>query len=546
MFAPGTLLSNRYRLDCLLGEGGMGSVWRAEDERMRRTVAVKVLKAPAPDESAERAATERRRLLREARAASAVRHPSVVQVLDVVDEGELPFLVMELLEGCSLKEHLDRVGQLDVITACALMTQVASAVGAAHDRGIVHRDLKPENVFLMGAGEVSAATQVKVLDFGIAKVLHRPGSAATADLTREGHLLGSPPYMSPEQAFGEADIDHRTDLWSLGIVLYECLSGVLPTRGENTGQVFKIVTKRGVMPIEEIAPDVPADLAGLLRRLLAQEPADRPGSMREVIDVLARHAPGAARDVRRSLPGAVATQVPPALDSLQGLIVAETALEESRPPSPAPRRRTGALLAAAALLAIVGVVVVEVRPWHGDEAGASHGADTAPARGPEPHTGAAVPEAPGSNERAATSPPPPSPANEVSSPPAGTAQGPSAPSPPVGPAPRPTTTGLAAIAALPSSPPPARKPGESAGAPEREPGLGAGASDPGGSTQSPQAAAPTAIADSPSPPARPPADTAGKSPGEDDEFDSLKTKRPVTPEPKPLSCDALARRETSL
>jgi serine/threonine-protein kinase len=177
---------------------------------------------------------------------------------------------------------------------------VVSAVGAAHALGIVHRDLKPENIFI----EAGPPRMVKVLDFGVAKLTAAEGdAAATAGLTESGALVGTPYYMSPEQAFGERDVDHRTDVWALGLILYRCLSGVLPTRAENVGQVFKSIVARPIRPLAQAAPEVPADVAALVDKMLSRARRHRSGDLHEVTAVLERYTDVRAPEFGAVLPG---------------------------------------------------------------------------------------------------------------------------------------------------------------------------------------------------------------------------------------------------
>jgi serine/threonine-protein kinase len=277
---PGTLVAGRYRLERILGEGGMGVVWAATHVHTRRKVALKMVKHAASE-------AQRVRLLREARASCAVRHPHVREVYDVLETDDgAPIMVMEYLTGESLADRLEREGKLGLPEAAALLLPVVSAVGAAHALGIVHRDLKPENIFL----DEGPPKTTKVLDFGIAKLTASEGeAAATAALTASGTLLGTPYYMSPEQAFGEKDVDHRTDVWALGLILYRCLSGVLPTRADNVGQVFKNIVARPIRPLAEAAPGLPADVAELVERMLSRARKHRPGDLHEVAAVLERY-----------------------------------------------------------------------------------------------------------------------------------------------------------------------------------------------------------------------------------------------------------------
>lgn len=272
-------MAGRYRLDALLGEGGMGVVWSASHVVTKKRVALKILKLDGTSE------TQRRRFIREARASCAVRHPNVREVYDVLEaEAGSPALVMELLEGESLARLLAREGTLTLERASELLLPVVSAVGAAHTAGIVHRDIKPENVFLAEGARAGP----RVLDFGIAKV-REPGADASASLSTEtGTLMGTPAYMSPEQVFGERDVDHRADVWALGLVLYRCLSGVLPTHGENVGQIMKNIVARPIPPIETLAPELPDDVRRVVRKMLSRE-RDRRPALEAVAAVLERH-----------------------------------------------------------------------------------------------------------------------------------------------------------------------------------------------------------------------------------------------------------------
>jgi serine/threonine-protein kinase len=248
----------------------------------RRPVALKFLhrSGEAPE--------SRDRFLREARAACAVHHPNVVSVLDFLTlDDDAPAIVLELLSGESLRDHLARQGPLSVPEAVALLAPVVSAVGTAHAAGIVHRDLKPENIFLHRDGP--GPPTVKVLDFGVAKVMVRdalPDEAGTP--TRAGDLLGTPTYMSPEQVFGEIDVDHRADIWALGIVLYECLAGRAPTAAPNVGQTFKLIVSGDIRPLKAVAADVPEALAAVVDAMLRRDRAERPADLRPVLETMQR------------------------------------------------------------------------------------------------------------------------------------------------------------------------------------------------------------------------------------------------------------------
>jgi serine/threonine-protein kinase len=283
--APGTVIAGRYRLDRILGQGGMGVVWAATHTITRRGVAMKFLKGPA------HARPElRRRFLREARAAATVQHPSVVEVHDVFElDDETPVMVMDLLVGETLAQRMASQGPLSVHHTASILLPVVSAVGTAHSRGVVHRDLKPENIFL--AENEEGATEIKVLDFGIAKLANIEGEAVTqSQLTGTGSMLGTPCYSAPEQLFGEKIIDHRADIWALGVVLYECLSNQLPVYGENLGQILKMLTSGEILPLERLVPQLPADIVTLVGRMLSRPVDQRPKDMREVLEVLQRYS----------------------------------------------------------------------------------------------------------------------------------------------------------------------------------------------------------------------------------------------------------------
>ena len=273
----GSLIAGRYRLEHPLGEGGMGTVWAATHTVTRRSVAMKFLK-----DSMRHRKDLRERFLREAAAASALKHPNVVEIIDVFDFAEgCPVMVMELLAGETLGAKLLRDERLSMEETAAVMLPVVSAVGAAHALGIVHRDLKPDNLFLL---EGSAEPRVKVLDFGIAKLSAERylQEGPSPLLTESGSMLGTPCYMAPEQASGDNPVDHRADIWSLGVILYECLSGVRPIEGENLPQVVARLMSAGIMPLERIAPELPAEVASLVKNMLSREVGRRPASLIEV------------------------------------------------------------------------------------------------------------------------------------------------------------------------------------------------------------------------------------------------------------------------
>jgi eukaryotic-like serine/threonine-protein kinase len=230
------VIAQKYRLLEQLGQGGMGSVWRAEHLLLRSQVAIKLI---SPELATSREGLSR--FLREAQAAASLRSPHVVQILDYgVDEGT-PYIAMELLEGESLGTRLSRVGRLTQREVGSLFVQLGRAIARAHDSGIIHRDLKPDNVFIVHNDEEEIA---KVLDFGIAKLSTRAVDGPATGATRTGALLGTPYYMSPEQVEGASTLDCRSDVWAIGVIAYECLVGQKPFEAETMGGiVLAICTK---------------------------------------------------------------------------------------------------------------------------------------------------------------------------------------------------------------------------------------------------------------------------------------------------------------
>lgn len=259
----------------ILGRGGFGIVLRAFDDSLQRVVALKVL---SPELSVTSPA--RKRFLREARAAAAVRHENVIQIYSVSEE-PLPYLVMEYIPGESLQQRLARTGPLDAEESADIGRQIASGLAAAHSQGLVHRDIKPANIMLDSA----LGQRVKITDFGLARAVD------DASLTQSGAVAGTPLYMSPEQARGEA-LDHRTDLFSLGSVLYETVSGRPPFRAPNTVAVLKRVCEDTPRPIPELIPDVPAALCQLISRLHAKQPSDRIQTAQQVVALLSPSSVG--------------------------------------------------------------------------------------------------------------------------------------------------------------------------------------------------------------------------------------------------------------
>ena len=290
---PGVKLAGRYRIEALIGRGGIGEVYAATNRKTGRRVALKVLRA------AHASSETGRRLTREAAAANAIRHPNVIDIMDAFEVDGSPVLVMELLEGEPLSDLMSREGALSVAQTATILLPVAQALAAAHARGIVHRDLKPDNIFLSRArdGEVVP----KVLDFGIAKVLDPAAMLAESQEsnTRTGTVLGTPHYMSFEQAMSEQDVDHRADVWSFGVIAFELLSGRRPFEFTSLGQMYAQLLQEEPPALAERAPGLPEDVCALVDRSLVKERADRLADMAEWVRVLEIHRAEAELDVRR-------------------------------------------------------------------------------------------------------------------------------------------------------------------------------------------------------------------------------------------------------
>ncbi len=252
-------LDGRYTISRILGEGGMATVYLARDIRHDRDVAIKVLRA----ELAEAVGAER--FLNEIKTTANLRHPHILPLFDSGAAGTVLFYVMPLVEGETLRDRLTRERQLPIPDALRIAGEVSDALSYAHARGVVHRDIKPENILLEGGHAV-------VADFGIARAVSAAGGER---LTQTGLSVGTPPYMSPEQASGETDIDGRSDLYSLACVLYEMLGGQPPFTGPNAAAVVRQHMMVDAPPITNLRPAVPAHVAGALQRALAKSPVDR-------------------------------------------------------------------------------------------------------------------------------------------------------------------------------------------------------------------------------------------------------------------------------
>ncbi|MCW5802753.1 MAG: protein kinase [Deltaproteobacteria bacterium] len=334
----GEVIGN-YRIVAVLGEGGMGVVYRAEHVQLGKPVAIKVIQ---PDISSD--PTMVQRFFTEARAASSIDHPGIVEVHDYGTHRDgRAYLVMSLLTGESLEARLAR-GPLPCEEAATIVAQAAAALAAAHARGIVHRDLKPDNLFLVPNELVPGGLQVRLLDFGIAKLASdRTGPGPHATLA--GALVGTPAYMSPEQCMGQSDLDHRTDLYALGGILFHALCGRPPFGGElAAGAILAAHMLDPVPAPRSLVPEIPPALEAIVLRALEKEPDARYQSANELRDALV-HA-GARTPLTRPPPGDIPDQLAPTVRAprstkadgpVHGPTIGETVVSMA-PAAPAARR----------------------------------------------------------------------------------------------------------------------------------------------------------------------------------------------------------------
>ena len=286
----GATLAGKYRIDRLIGKGGMGAVFAAHHELLGQHVALKLLL------DADREPVSVARFLNEGRAAARIPSEHIARVLDVgILDDRRPFIVMEYLEGKDLSQVLEERGPLGPMDAVDYVLQAIEALAQAHALGILHRDLKPSNLFL--AERHDGTRVVKVLDFGISKAIGLAAAAESAIVTQG--LIGSPGYMSPEQVRSSKTVDARSDMWSLGVILYELLSGAMPFDGENVGEILAAILERPPAPLSARRPDLPAGLIGVVMRCLAREPSRRFADLADLADALLPFAPGTSPSIAR-------------------------------------------------------------------------------------------------------------------------------------------------------------------------------------------------------------------------------------------------------
>ena len=378
------IIAGKYRLLRKLGQGGMGSVWYAEHMTLHSPVAIKLID-PSIADNAEALG----RFLREARSAASLRSPHVVQILDHGVDNGVPYIAMELLDGESLADRLTRVARLSPGETARVLQHVARAIGRAHEAGIVHRDLKPDNIYLVRNDDEEMA---KVLDFGIAKSNAHGLSASVGGGTRTGAVLGTPYYMSPEQAEGAKTLDGRADIWAMGVIAFECLLGSRPFDEETLGSLLLAICARPI-PIPSQRGPVPPGFDEWFARACARDVTaryaaarDAAADLRQVCDGTrstnsANYGPPPNSPVALTPAPHVATANLAVPRGVSGQSVPGFASTQMEPPAPLPEKSGGGV---ALVLAAIGILVVGggVLAWQhlsgGPSAAASASANSAP------------------------------------------------------------------------------------------------------------------------------------------------------------------------
>ncbi len=279
------LVDGKYQLVRRIGQGGMGSVWEARHSSLNKRVAIKFIESEYA-----RSPEARARFDREARAAASIQSRHAIEIVDhgITDDGK-PYIVMEFLSGEPLDKRIEAAGKLPLQDTARILQQVCRALSRAHGQGIVHRDLTPENIFLVRSPDDDEEI-AKVLDFGIAKVQAPEGSQGLTSSTKTGAVLGTPYYMSPEQARGLRNVDHRTDIWSLGVIAFRAVTGQLPFEGESVGDLLvKICTSPVPVP-SHVTPGLPPAFDAWFARALDRDPAGRFATVQESAEALAQAA----------------------------------------------------------------------------------------------------------------------------------------------------------------------------------------------------------------------------------------------------------------
>ena len=359
----GLIIGGKFRLERPLAKGGMGSVWVARHLQLDVDVAVKFM-----DPELASSASARVRFEREAKASALIKSPHVVQVHDYGVEGDTPYIAMELLHGVSLAAHLRRSPdrRLTLAQAARILDPICRGLRRAHDAGVIHRDLKPSNVFLVRQDEEE---HVKILDFGIAKTLSLPTSG---EATRTGSLVGSPFYMSPEQVRRAKEDDHRSDLWTVGVIAYQMLTGKLPFGSDEVGAVLVAICTEPFPLATTLVPELGPEVDAFFARALARAPAERFQTARQLAEAFAeltgeRPNPLSFSGTHAGLPSTPPTPAPTSMgavgvssDAARGEGTLSPA-DRSSPGTPRGARR-GVMVGVAAVAAIVlGVVILATR-----------------------------------------------------------------------------------------------------------------------------------------------------------------------------------------
>jgi serine/threonine-protein kinase len=427
------MVADKYRVERLIGSGGMAEVYAAVNVRTERRVALKWI-LPVLAQSRE----VMLRFRREALAAGRINHPNVVTIFDVVEHQGSACMVMELLDGEMLSDRLVRTGPLPFVEAVAIMLPAMRGVAAAHAQGVIHRDIKPHNIFLCLDGDGSIR-EVKVLDFGVSK-LTVADAATVGDITLSGNVVGTPEYMAPEQVRAGKEVDHRIDVYSLGVVLYEMLAGRPPYVNQHFSGLMLEIMQQDPPPLSRFRPDVPRRLAGVISRAMRRDPDQRFLDVPSFIQALEMVARDDLRMIVGTPPEGVITRAgfprPPLTPVSSGSRKLEIPL-----PSP---RVSSRVLAAAVMFAGVAAFALALRwrwkKFHGPETAPPALAESKPGpeTAPPPAVAASKPVAPPPSAASTPAAPPPSAAAMPSPPPS------AVPSPPAPPAEGPPAAGAVA------------------------------------------------------------------------------------------------------
>jgi serine/threonine-protein kinase len=346
------LVAGKYEIVRLIGRGGMGSVWEARHASLGTSFAIKFI------DSEYAASTEARaRFDTEARAAATIQSKHAIQIFDHgVTENGRPYIVMEMLTGEPLDRRVDRVRRVSLPDIARILQQVCRALQRAHDAGIIHRDLKPENIFLVRSPDDDDEV-AKVLDFGIAKIKPPPGSAPVTSSTKTGAVMGTPYYMSPEQARGLRTVDHRSDLWSLGVIAFKCVTGTLPFEGEAVGDLLVKICTSPIPAPSQYDPTLPASFDAWFMRALEREPARRFSTATELAEGLAFAAGLSVRRGSLGTQGPPPSTAPPPVSSVPQPGSAALTAAPFVTSTPKPRRSSKSVYLAALVAGVLGLAI---------------------------------------------------------------------------------------------------------------------------------------------------------------------------------------------